>query len=93
MNLSKQIIKETIFKNIDKNEYDVFLFWSRVKWDYKNNSDYDIWIRGKKKINFIDLLKLKRKLNELPYIIDIVDFNNVDEDFKNIALNNIEKWN
>lgn len=93
MTIAEQKIKNTLFKNIDTSKYEVFLFWSRVRWDFKNNSDYDIGIKGKEKLDFIELLKLKRKLNELPYIIDIVDFNNIDEDFRKIALKNIEKWN
>jgi len=93
MDKSKELIKDTLFKNIDKDKYEVFLFWSRVTWEFKNNSDYDIWIKWKKKIDFIELLRLKRKLNELPYIIDIVDFKNTDIDFNKIALKNIEKWN
>jgi len=91
----KEIIKETIFKNLDNSEkYSVFLFWSRVKWNHKYNTDYDIWIKnGNEKMEFRKYLKLKRKLNELPYLIDLVDFNDVSEDFKQIATKNIEKWN
>jgi hypothetical protein len=38
-------------------------------------------------------MKIKNKLRELPYLIDLVDFNAVDNEFKKIALNKIIKWN
>ena len=87
-------IKKVLFSNLKNPEkYKVFLFWSRVKWDYKKNSDYDIWIIWEKKLGFIELLRLKRKLEELPYLIDLVDFNNAPKDFKALALKNTKKWN
>lgn len=89
----EEIIKKILFENIDIKKYKVFLFWSRAIWNFKPNSDYDIWILWEKKMNFLDLLKLKRILRKLPYLIDLVDFNVVDENFKKIALNKIIKWN
>ena len=94
MNKNEIKIKKTILQNLDNSEkYKIFLFGSRAKWNYKNNSDYDIWILWEKKIDFIKLIRLKSKLNELPYIIDIVDFQTVSDDFKEIALKKIKKWN
>lgn len=92
--LPEENIKNTIIQNLPKWEkYDIFLFWSRAKGNYHHYSDYDIWIQWEKKLKFIDFLKIKSALEELPYLIDIVDFNNVDENFKHIALKNIKKWN
>ena len=93
MQIPEDRMKEIVFSMLDKNEYKVFLFWSRAIWNYKNNSDYDIWILGKEKLNYIKYLKLKRLLNELPYIVDLVDFNIVDKDFKELALKKIVLWN
>ena len=86
-------MKEIIFDNLDKKDYKVFLFWSRAIWNYKKKSDYDIWILWKERLSFQKLMKIKNKLIELPYLIDLVDFNAVDNDFKEIALNKIIKWN
>jgi predicted nucleotidyltransferase len=69
------------------------LFGSRAIWNYKNNSDYDIWILWKKRLTYTKYLRLKRLLNELPCLVDVVDFNMVDEDFKTLALKKIIKWN
>ena len=100
MDITKKInIKEKI-KNIileelgnSSNNYKIFLFWSRAEGGFRKNSDYDIWILWNKKIDFIKFIKIKRKLDELPYLIDLVDFNDVSQDFKSLALKNIEKWN
>lgn len=89
----KNIIKKVVFDNLPDSTYNVFLFWSRVSWGYKKNSDYDIWIIWNKKLDLIKFLKIKRELEKLPYIIDLVDFYDIDEGFKEIALKNIEKWN
>lgn len=93
MKKDKEIIKEFILKNIWDKKTKVFLFWSRALWNSRKNSDYDIGILWEKKIGFQKLLRLKRKLKELPYLIDLVDFQDVDEEFKNIALQKIEPWN
>lgn len=92
-------IKEQILSIIKQNldnfwDYVVFLFWSRADWTNHNNSDYDIWIMWKEKIPFLVFLKIKRELNELPFVIDFVDFSVVnDEVFRDLALKNIVKWN
>jgi len=86
-------IKKVLFENIDKNKFKVFLFGSRVMGNYRKNSDYDIWIIWNKRLTFQELMKLKNKLRELPYLIDLVDFKAVDSDFSKIALNKIKKWN
>ncbi len=93
-NTVKKIIIKSILENLEKPcDYKIFLFWSRVKWNHRKNSDYDIWIVWKQAINFNKLIRIKRKLRRLPYPVDLVDFNTVDEKFKKIALNDIIKWN
>lgn len=86
----KDILKEKLWKK----DFTYFLFWSRVKWDYRKNSDYDIWIYGNKKIDFRKYIQIKRCLDDnINFPVDLVDFNRVDEDFKKIALKNIQIWN
>ncbi len=86
-------IKQILIKNLWENNFKFFLFWSRAKWTHKTKSDYDIWILWKKRLSFQELMKIKRELDELPYLIDLVDFNAVDKDFKDLALKKIIKWN
>ena len=74
-------------------EAEIFLFGSYVNGNFRKNSDYDIWILGKYKLPLRDYLSLKRELNDkINYKVDLVDFNRVSEDFKKIALKNIELW-
>ena len=86
-------IKNIIFKNINKDKFKVFLFGSRAKWNHKKYSDWDIGILWDKQIEYEKYLKLKRQLNELPYLIDLVDFHLVDENFKKLALKYTKPWN
>ena len=89
----EQKIKNVLISNLKHPEkYKIFLFWSRAKGEYKTNSDYDIWIIGEKKIDFLEMLRLKRKLNELPYLIDLVDFKDVSKDFSDLALKYKKEW-
>jgi predicted nucleotidyltransferase len=93
MQTLEEKMKDIIFSEIDKGEYKVFLFWSRATWNYRNNSDYDIWIFGKQRLEYTKYLRLKRLLNELPCLVDVVDFCMVDDDFKNLTLKKIIPWN
>lgn len=85
-------IKEVLFQNIDLNKYSIFLFWSRATQKFRYNSDYDIGILGEQAMDYKELWKIKRELDELPYLIDIVDFNTVDDSFKDLALKYTKKW-
>jgi len=93
MKSPEERIKEVLFENIDKKKFKAFLFWSRAIWNYRKNSDYDIWIIWEKRLSFQELMKVKNKLRELPYLVDLVDFKIVDNDFKEVTLNKIIKWN
>ena len=93
LNSPENRMKKIIFDNLDTEKFKIFLFWSRVMWNYRNNSDYDIWVIWEEKIDYRKFLKTKRKLDELPYLIDLVDFNKADKDFREIALKNIQIWN
>lgn len=88
------MIKEIIFSVIDKNEYKVFMFGSRATQKFKNYSDVDVGILGKKPLGKL-YYKIINLIEEsvIPYNVDIVDFALVDEQFKNIALQKIEIWN
>ena len=80
------IIIKNVLKNILSSDFNFFIFWSRARWDFRNNSDYDIWIKWKnfKKISFDDLLKIKSEFENKPFLIDIVDLNNCWDEFLKI---------
>ncbi len=90
----KEQIKKILDANLDKKKYAYFLFGSQVNWNAKTNSDYDIWIWTKWKLNFELFLKLKDLIQEnVDYPVDVVDFTRVGEDFKALAYKNLEIWN
>ncbi|MEI6462100.1 MAG: nucleotidyltransferase domain-containing protein [bacterium] len=85
-NKDLEFIKTVIRKYLNNSENSVFIFGSRAIGNYKKYSDYDIGIEGKK----LDLLKQSYIEEEFensnfPYTVDIVDFNQVTDRFRNIA--------
>lgn len=68
----KKIIQEiTTLEKVDA----LFLFWSRKKWNFKKNSDYDIWVifsefekdRFKRKIQ-AELISMQIEKSKLPKV-------------------------
>ena len=83
-------IKKIIFWELWKAyDYKVFLFWSRAKWDFKENSDYDIGILWKHAIEPKKKMKIISQLSETPRRVDIVDFYSVDQEFRRLAMQKI----
>lgn len=78
-------VKAIISKYLDLKKYKLFLFGSRTGDDFRYNSDYDIGIEGKEKISFSTLSQIKMEIEELPFLIDLVDCARLDDDFKKIA--------
>lgn len=81
---------------------EVWAFGSRVRWTAKNYSDLDIVILGDAPLSeelFMDLEKNFIE-SDLPWKVDIIDWYNLDDDFKNIIekdhvviqKRNITKW-
>ena len=85
-------IKNKIISIKELEDYQIFLFWSRVKWDYKQYSDYDIGFLWDNKLELTKYLNAKRQIESLPYNIDLIDFNRASKEFKNLALKNIVLW-
>lgn len=70
----------------------VFLFGSRIDGSGTERSDIDIGLEGQRVIPLNVLRKVKEELDKIPilYKIDIVDFQDVSNDFREIALKVIE---
>jgi predicted nucleotidyltransferase len=70
----------------------VFIFGSQARLQELRNSDIDIGIQAQQKLNLRALWEYKEALNSSPnlYTFDVVDFNDVSESFKKIALRNTE---
>ncbi len=91
---AEEKIKETIFKYFPPEEYEVFLFGSRAAGNNRKWSDYDIGILGKGKIPYQILTKAENELedSDIPYRVDIIDFTQVSDKFKSIALTSKKPW-
>ena len=87
------IVKQIVLKHIPKDNFAVFLFGSRAVGNAKPLSDIDIL--GPKPLPNIIKEDLESDLEEsiVPYKIDLIDFYQVDKDFKKEALNTIQIWN
>lgn len=89
--LKKEIIA-IVSKYLDLKEHKLFFFGSRVSGNGNEHSDIDIGIEGKEQIPYDAMSNIKEKIENLAtlYKIEIVDFKTVSDDFREVALKNIE---
>ena len=82
------IIKSVVNENLDRSKYKVFVFGSRTQTKHRKFSDIDIGILGPKALPVLTLLQIKDGLSnsDIPYLVDVVDFSTVSENFKKIAM-------
>lgn len=95
---SKQLKQEILAiasKYLDLSKYKIFFFGSRVAETGTKRSDIDVGIKGRKPVPAVSLVKMEEELEQLPilYKIEIVDFTQVSQKFKNVALEKIETIN
>jgi type I restriction enzyme S subunit len=62
----------------------VWIFGSRAKKALKKFSDLDLAVYAKSKLDFSILASLQHDFSEsdLPYKVDIIDLNNIEENFR-----------
>lgn len=72
----------------------IYLFGSRARNDNKAQSDIDLAINNGQKINGQILSKIKENIEEssIPFTVDIVDLNNIENDFKLGILKDCKEW-
>ena len=89
--LKKEIL-EIIGKYLDLGKYRIFVFGSRVSGGGGERSDIDIGIDGPDEAPYEIMAKIKEDIENLPtlYKIEIVDFQKVSPDFKEVALQHTE---
>ena len=86
--------KDLTLQLLGDGEYAVFLFGSRARGKQSRSADIDIGVLGKTAIPD----KLREQLlddfekSDVPYKVDVIDFFNVPEQFKQVALKDIEIW-
>jgi len=82
-------IKDSIFKHNKDNSYKFFLYWSRVRWDIRDRSDYDIWVLWEKSLDIMIKSDIEDDFENIPALIDFIDFSKVSPEFKKIAMKDI----
>lgn len=88
----KQWLKNVLEDNLQGINYRAFIFGSQANLPHLRRSDIDVGILATQDIPVKYFARINDMLEELPmlYKIDLVDFNEVDEKFKDIAMQNIE---
>lgn len=91
INLSDNEIN--IIKDILKNhihEGEVYIFGSRVRGNNKKFSDIDLAVNINRKLSLSEISAIKDDFDEsdLIYMADIIDYNSISEEFKNIIDSN-----
>jgi predicted nucleotidyltransferase len=84
MNFTQKLnlILAVLTKYLPKEKYQIYLFWSYAHWDARKDSDIDIFIDWKEKIPFRLKRKILEEIEELPLIVDIVFFDDIDDRFR-----------
>lgn len=85
-----EFIKSVINKHLDPEQNPAFIFGSRAQQTSQRFSDYDIGIKGEKldPETYFNLIS-EFEESDLPYTVDVVEFRDVSDAFKKIALKNI----
>ncbi len=88
----KSSVLNIIGKYLNLNEYKVFFFGSRITGTSDEYSDIDIGIEGPSEISLSVIGEIRDELNKLPmlYKIDVIDFTQTTDRFKEVAKNKIE---
>lgn len=94
MNLqeTKQQIVAIVKKRLKLPHYKVFIFGSRVNGQATEKSDLDVGIDAGEQISAEAILNIQADVTDLPVMqkVEVVDFFNVSDDFKQVALQHVE---
>jgi predicted nucleotidyltransferase len=90
-----EIVRQIVLRSVDVERFAVFLFGSRAQGAAHSVSDIDIGIWGDEEFPRRKIARIKEELEEcvVPYHVDIIDFSTVSDEFKRVALHQIEPWN
>lgn len=88
--------EEHIIQNIlfpYKKVYDFFYYGSRVKGNFEKTSDLDILIKGKEAfpLNQLETIKILFDNSDLNYIVNFVDYHNIDKNFYELIKKDLVK--
>ncbi len=91
----KKELKKIIGRYLDLSKYAVFFFGSRVTGNGDDRSDIDVGIEGVHTVPSNKLWKIREDIESLPtlYKLDVVDFSNTSNSFREVAKSKIEYIN
>ena len=69
---------------LKKYPYTFYAYGSRVKGEYKNSSDFDICFTESIPFNIQSHIEEDFEESDLPFKVDIIDFNLMNENFRKI---------
>ena len=85
-------ILQILHNNIPQKDAKFYIFGSRTKGNYKEYSDIDIAVQlqgGKLSADTLGKILLEFNDSTLPYEVDVVDLNAIDEKFRSIIENSL----
>jgi predicted nucleotidyltransferase len=87
-------LESMIFEEIAGRPVRVFLFGSRAKGDASAVSDVDVALLGPGRLDRGWLARLRERLEEstIPYKVDLVDLNDVANEFRNVVFRSAKEW-
>lgn len=88
-------LKKILFQLLDPKKDKAFIFGSWAIGNARKFSDIDIGIQSSRRVSSEILSNLQEAFEEsdIPYIVEVVDFNTVSEKFKKLALEKIINLN
>ena len=88
-------IKRIILRNLIGENFWIFLFGSRATGESDDRADYDVGIfsnLGKAPSNVMNKIECELEESDIPYKVDVVDFADVSDRFKQIAGRSVIIW-
>jgi uncharacterized protein len=87
-------IRNAVWRELNPDHTFLFLFGSRALGNARPGSDYDVGVYTGKPVPWSSLSKIKGQIEDsaIPVPVDIVDFSEVSEDFRKVALKGAQFW-
>jgi predicted nucleotidyltransferase len=82
------LLKAIVRQHLPDERYQIFIYGSRAEGTNRPFSDVDLGIMGPQPVSNLILSDIEEDLenSDLPYLVDVVDFTQVSDKFKNVAL-------
>jgi uncharacterized protein len=94
MNKYMEQLKQIILEELAGEDIRVFLFGSRARGTHRSGSDVDIGLMPTKTMDPIGIAVLRERIeaSNIPYKVDIVNFQDVSDEFRKSALRGAVIW-